>query len=67
MTPPDEPDLGDELCNVTGCMSFVVLDHEMCDEHLKEQAEEDRAERVIDMAQDDGREYPKGYDGTGSW
>ena len=63
MTPPDVPDLGDDECSVDDCPYMVILDHELCDEHLKEQAEDDRAERAIDMAQDDGYEYPQGFDG----
>ena len=67
MTPPDEPDISDVPCTVDRCQWMAIIDHELCDEHLKEQAEEDRAERAIDMAQEVGYEYPKGYDGTGSW
>ena len=33
----------------------------------KEAAEEARTERMIEAADDDGREYPKGYDGTGKF
>jgi hypothetical protein len=67
MTPPDQPDLGDEECSVDGCPWTVLLEQELCEEHDRERAEEDRAERAIDMAQDDGREYPRYYDGTGKW
>jgi len=63
MTPPDEPDYGERICAVTGCQEQEVEEYELCEEHLKERADEDRAERAIDMAQDDGYEYPQGFDG----
>ena len=63
MTPPDEPDLGDRECAVTDCRELEVEEYELCDEHLRERADEDRAERMIDQMKYDGYEYPKGYDG----
>jgi len=63
MTPPDEPDIGDEVCQVTGCTEFEVLDTELCPEHLQERAEDEQAERQIDRMNDNGYQYPKGFDG----
>ena len=67
MTPPDEPDISDEPCDVRDCPYMAVMDYDLCVEHMKEDGEEVRAERMIDQMRDDGREYPKGYDGTGRW
>jgi hypothetical protein len=33
----------------------------------RQRIEDARAERQVDALEDDGREYPKGYDGTGTW
>ena len=67
MTPPDEPDYGDRPCAVTGCQEQEVEEYELCEQHLKERADEDRADRMIDDMKYNHPEYPKGYDGTGSW
>jgi hypothetical protein len=32
-----------------------------------EEALEAQTERQVDALEDNGREYPKGYDGTGAW
>ena len=78
MTPPDEPDYeldGTRTCVIPegnhACGSYaVVQDHfdlDLCVEHFeeaaKEEAEEAKTERQIDRLEDDGYEYPKGYDG----
>jgi len=57
MTPPDQPDLGDEECDVKGCPWMVLLDEDMCEEHMRERAEEDKAERKLDAIDLDSREY----------
>jgi len=49
LQPPDEPELGDEECDVEGCLSVALLDQELCDEHMREHAEEERAERAIEQ------------------
>jgi hypothetical protein len=35
--------------------------------HCIRSAEDARTERQVDALEDNGREYPKGYDGTGAW
>jgi len=36
-------------------------------EMLESELQDRQAERQMDRARDNGREYPKGYDGTGAW
>lgn len=67
MQPPELPPVGDEQCVSPRCHEYNIEGSEWCLEHEKEEAEERRAEIAIDLAQDDGREYPQFYDGTGKW
>jgi len=53
MTPPDEPDLGDEDCSVDGCPWVVLLDEELCPEHMEQAAEDEIAERKLDEIKED--------------
>jgi len=57
MTPPDQPDLGDEECSVDGCPWMEIIDTELCEEHLRERGDEDRADRMRDQAKYDREEY----------
>ena len=68
MTPPDVPDYGDRPCAVTRCTEPEIEEYELCEEHLKERADEDRADRMIDDAKYNHREYGQyETDGKGSY
>ncbi len=68
MTPPDNPDLGDDECSIDGCVYLVLLDRDLCEEHTIEQAKEDEAERQIDRAQETHANYGQyETDGKGSY
>lgn len=63
MTPPDEPEVGDEECEIDDCPYMALLERELCQAHTQEQAEDEEADRRIERMNDYGYQYPKGFDG----
>jgi hypothetical protein len=59
MTPLAEGYKFGEIC--TECDTKTVVNT------MIDMAAEAKAERQVDALEDNGREYPKGYDGTGAW